>query len=70
MTQGTIKKLVSDKGFGFITPSQGGNDIFFHMSAVSGTDFAALQVGQSVSFDVDDSNDRGKGPRAANVRVS
>jgi len=68
MAQGTIKKIVSDKGFGFITPSQGGNDIFFHMSSLSGVEFSALQIGQSVTFDVDDNNDRGKGPRAANVQ--
>lgn len=69
MATGTIKKLVSDKGFGFITPSAGGNDIFFHLSSLNDIQFNTLQVGQSVSYDVDDGNDRGKGPRAMNVRV-
>lgn len=70
MATGTIKKLVSDKGFGFITPSNGGNDIFFHLSSLQEVQFNALQIGQNVSYDVDDGNDRGKGPRAMNVRVS
>ena len=69
MATGTIKKLVSDKGFGFISPSSGGNDIFFHLSALQDIQFNTLQIGQNVSYDVDDGNDRGKGPRAMNVRV-
>ena len=69
MAQGTIKKLVSDKGFGFISPTNGGADIFFHMSAVDGTHFDNLQEGQSVSFEVEEGGGRGKGPRASNVRV-
>jgi len=67
MAQGTIKKLVQEKGFGFIAPSTGGRDIFFHMSVVQGTHFDNLHEGQSVSFDVVDGD---KGPRAANVRAS
>lgn len=70
MAQGTIKKIVSEKGFGFITPSTGGNDIFFHMSAVEGTQFDNLHEGQSVVFEIEEgSGGRGKGPRASNVRV-
>jgi len=69
MAQGTIKKLVSDKGFGFISPSTGGTDIFFHMSSVEGTHFDSLHEGQSVSFEIEDGNGRGKGPRASSVRI-
>lgn len=67
MPQGTIKKLVKDRGFGFISTSQGG-DIFFHVSAVADNGFDALQEGQSVQYDVATDDGRGKGPRAANVR--
>jgi CspA family cold shock protein len=62
---GIIKSLIVEKNFGFITPDDGGKDIFFHASALSGgLQFADLQKGQKVSFDVEDSE---KGPRAANV---
>jgi len=69
MAQGTIKKIVTDKGYGFISPSSGKGDIFFHVSAVANHAFDSLEEGQSVEFDVvDDDGGRGKGPRAANVR--
>ena len=63
---GTIKRLVSDKGFGFILASDG-TEYFFHNSACSGTRFDDLHEGQSVTFD------RGQGPkgqRGENVRVA
>ncbi|MBS0262290.1 MAG: cold shock domain-containing protein [Planctomycetes bacterium] len=68
MAQGTIKKIVTDKGYGFISPSTGKGDIFFHVSSVANRAFDTLQEGQSVEFDVVDDGGRGKGPRAANVR--
>ena len=61
---GTLKRLVSDKGFGFIAAGDG-TEYFFHQSACQGVSFSELREGQSVSFD------RGqgpKGPRAENVR--
>ena len=62
MAQGTIKKLVSDKGFGFIKTDRG--ELFFHHSAVQGTQFESLREGQEVEF----SEGRGpKGPRAEAV---
>jgi len=62
---GTIKRLVRDKGFGFISAG-GAEEYFFHSSACSGMRFDDLREGQQVSFDVG----RGpKGPRAENVRV-
>ena len=65
MATGTIKKLVGDRGFGFIT-AQDGSELFFHHSAVQGAAFDSLTPGQGVEFDVE----RGeKGPRAANVRI-
>lgn len=65
MSQGVIKKLVSDKGFGFIAGEQGG-ELFFHHSAVEGASFETLQEGQTVEY----TEGRGpKGPRAESVTV-
>ncbi|HUG69096.1 MAG: cold shock domain-containing protein [Planctomycetaceae bacterium] len=63
MPQGTIKKLIAEKGFGFIAGN--GGEIFFHHSALVGTTIEALSEGQSVEYE----EGRGpKGPRAENVR--
>jgi len=65
MADGKIKKL-TDKGFGVIETA-GGEDLFFHMSAVEGVRFEDLQQGQAVSF----TKGQGpKGPRAENVKPS
>jgi CspA family cold shock protein len=62
---GTIKRLVRDKGFGFISAG-GQEEYFFHSSACAGMRFDDLREGQQVTFDVG----RGpKGPRAENVRL-
>jgi len=61
---GTIKKLVSDKGFGFIAAGDG-NEYFFHQSACAETRFDDLREGQTVSFDMGHGP---KGPRGENVR--
>jgi CspA family cold shock protein len=51
MTTGTIKRM-TDRGFGFISPADGGNeDLFFHHSAVTNGGFEQMQEGQQVSFD-------------------
>ncbi len=50
MAQGTIKTIQSDRGFGFIKPDGGGQDLFFHMSAVEYPTFDALREGQRVEF--------------------
>jgi CspA family cold shock protein len=63
---GTIKRLVSDKGFGFIAAGDG-NEYFFHQSACSGVAFDELREGQTVTFD---KSQGPKGPRAENVRLS
>ena len=68
MPQGTIKKIVRDRGFGFITPSERGSDIFFHISSVDDGQFDTLDEGQKVEYQVDSNGDRGKGPRAVGVR--
>lgn len=65
MPQGTIKKLIADRGFGFITGENG--DIFFHVSALQGgITIEELNEGQSVSYD---EGSGPKGPRAENVQV-
>ncbi len=64
MPQGTIKKIISNKGFGFIEGE--GGELFFHSSAVENSSFEELREGQSVEY----VEGRGpKGPRAENVRV-
>jgi cold shock protein len=64
MTAGTIKKLVPDRGFGFIA-AEDGKEYFFHRSGVE--DFDTLIGGESVSFEIEPSP---KGPRANRVQVS
>ncbi len=67
MPLGKIKKVVQEKGFGFISQSQG-EDVFFHHSAVANQGFEDLQVGQEVEFQVDSTpNPKSKGPRAKSV---
>jgi CspA family cold shock protein len=62
---GTIKRLVSDKGFGFIAAGDG-NEYFFHNSACAGVHFDDLREDQSVTFE---KGQGPKGPRAENVRL-
>ena len=64
--KGTVKRLVSDKGFGFIAASDG-VEYFFHQSSVSQTSFDQLREGQAVTFDVGQGP---KGPRGENVRLA
>jgi CspA family cold shock protein len=67
MAVGKIKKLVQDKGFGFIQ-TENGQDVFFHHSTVADHGFDTLSEGQQVEYTVDDAaNPKGKGPRAASV---
>ncbi len=64
--KGTIKRLVSDKGFGFVA-AQDGTEYFFHRSACSGVRFDELREGQSVSFE---KGEGPKGPRAERVQLA
>ena len=63
--KGTIKKVIRQRGFGFIA-AEDGKEIFFHRSGLAGGDFDSLQEGASVEFDVEQSP---KGERAANVKT-
>jgi CspA family cold shock protein len=67
MPTGKIKKLVQDKGFGFIQ-TDSGEDVFFHHSTVADQGFDDLTEGQAVEFTVEaGQSPKGKGPRAASV---
>jgi CspA family cold shock protein len=65
MQRGTIKKIVADKGFGFIAGADRGKDLFFHVSAVQDANFETLYEGQNVEFE---SETGPKGARAKSVR--
>jgi CspA family cold shock protein len=70
MPTGTIKKLVQDKGFGFIATPEG-TDVFFHHSTVADHQFDNLTEGQKVEYTVEQGGaPKGKGPRAASVKPS
>jgi CspA family cold shock protein len=61
---GRIKKIIPDRGFGFVRADDG-NEVFFHRTELTLADFDALEEGQVVEFDIVDSP---KGPRARNLR--
>jgi len=62
---GKVKWFNAEKGFGFITPDQGGADVFAHFSAIEGRGYRSLNEGQAVEFEVKDGP---KGPQAAEIR--
>jgi CspA family cold shock protein len=64
MATGTVKWFNESKGFGFITPSSGGDDVFVHFSAIQDSGFKTLVEGQSVNFEVEKGP---KGLQATNV---
>jgi cold shock protein len=68
MAEGKVKKIVHDKGFGFIQGANG-KDVFFHHSIVADQGFDDLTEGQAVEFEIDPSDGgKGKGPRASSVK--
>lgn len=64
MATGTVKWFNDAKGFGFVTPDGGGEDLFAHFSAINSKGFKSLKEGQRVSFDVAEGP---KGKQAANI---
>jgi CspA family cold shock protein len=66
MATGTVKWFNESKGFGFISPDNGGDDVFVHFSVIQGSGFKTLTEGQQVTFDVQNGP---KGLQAANVTV-
>lgn len=65
MSNGTVKWFNDAKGFGFITPEDGGKDLFAHFSAIQGNGFKSLRENQKVSYDVTTGP---KGDQATNIR--
>jgi cold shock protein len=64
MPEGTVKWFNADKGFGFIQPDEGGEDLFVHFSAINMSGYKDLEEGQKVSFEVTQGD---KGPQASDV---
>ena len=64
MIKGTVKWFNEQKGYGFITPDDGGEDCFVHFSAIKSDGFKTLQEGDKVEFEIAQGE---KGPKAANV---
>lgn len=67
MTTGSVKWFNDAKGFGFITPDDGSEDLFAHFSAIQSNGFKSLAEGQRVNFDVTSGP---KGKQASNIRVA
>lgn len=64
MNKGTVKWFNAQKGFGFITNANGGEDIFVHFSGIASNGFKSLEENQEVTFDITDGK---RGPQAVNV---
>ena len=64
MNNGTVKWFNAEKGYGFISNDNGGDDVFVHFSAIQSDGFKTLDEGQAVSFDITQSD---RGPQASNV---
>lgn len=67
MALGTVKWFNDSKGFGFITPAEGGEDLFAHFSAINMPGFKTLKEGQQVSFDITTGQ---KGKQASNIQAA
>jgi len=65
MGTGKVKWFNDAKGFGFITPDDGGKDLFVHFSSIQGSGFKTLKENQAVSFEVGEGP---KGPHATNIK--
>ena len=66
MATGTVKWFSNDKGYGFITPDDGPQNLFVHPTAIAGSGFKSLEEGAKVEYDEEQGP---KGPNAANVRT-
>jgi CspA family cold shock protein len=64
MATGTVKWFSDEKGFGFVTPDEGGKDLFVHHTGINSNGFRTLSEGARVSYDAENGD---KGPKAVNV---
>ena len=64
MPQGTVKWFNQEKGYGFITPDEGGDDVFVHYTGITGEGFKSLEEGEKVSYEVTEGR---RGLQATNV---
>jgi cold shock protein len=67
MPTGTVKWFNASKGYGFITPSDGGDDVFAHYSAIEMDGYKTLKEGQQVEFEIQEGP---KGPQASHIRAT
>jgi cold shock protein len=67
MAVGTVKWFNAEKGFGFITPDDGGSDVFAHFSAIASGGYRSLDENQRVTFEITQGP---KGPQASNIQVA
>ena len=66
MATGTVKWFSDEKGFGFVTPDEGGTDLFVHHTGISGDGYRSLAEGAKVSYEAQAGD---KGPKAVNVSL-
>ena len=66
MAQGTVKWFYAEKGFGFIAPEDGSQDVFVHYTEIQGSGFRTLEENQKVEFEI---GEGAKGPQAQQVRA-
>lgn len=70
MNSGTVKWFNSEKGFGFISNDNGGDDVFVHFSAIASSGYKSLTEGQKVTFDVEKDPKDSRKLRAVDVRIA
>lgn len=69
MNNGTVKWFNADKGYGFISNDNGGEDIFVHFSGIVANGYKSLNEGQKVTFDIEEDSKDPSRARAVNVQV-
>ena len=66
---GVVKWFNPTKGFGFIVPDEGGNDVFVHVTALEAAGIPSIDEGDKITFDIED-DQRGRGKQATNVQLA